>query len=694
MSNPASRIDELRSAIRAHDDAYYGADAPTIPDADYDDLVRELRVLEAEHPDLVTPDSPTRRPGAAQGPTPFAPVKHSVPMMSLDNAMDFDELKAWGERTSKRLEAAGRTSGVRYTCELKIDGLAVSIRWENGVYVQAATRGDGRTGEDVTANVGVIATVPHQLSGEPPEVLEARGEVYLPLEAFRELVARTEADNDEAERAGRKPKPVPVNPRNAGAGSLRQKDSSVTAGRGLSWWCYQLGELVGAPHPPSHSEALSWMGSLGLPINPETTTFDTLEEVYDFCERWEANRHDLPYEIDGIVVKVDDLESREVLGATAKAPRWAIAYKLPPEERTTTLVDIQVSVGRTGRATPFAVLEPVFVGGSTVSMATLHNEDQVALKDVRPGDTVVVRKAGDVIPEVVGPVLDVRPDGLKPWRFPRTCPACGEPLVRAEGEVDHRCVNAECPARRLARISHFASRGAMDIEGLGERQIELFLDLGLLEDVADIYALDLAAVRDLDGYGDRAVANLSAAIEASKQRPLANLLFGLNIVHLGPTGAQLLVEHLRTLDAIMEADAEEIAGIDGIGPVIARSVHDFFADPANRELVARLVEAGVTTAAPERDDAQQLEQVLSGRSVVVSGTLDGYTRDAASEAITARGGKAPGGVSKSTLALVVGDSPGASKVTKAEKLGVPIIDEEGFEHLLRTGELPDGTNQA
>ena len=680
-----ARVEWLRAEVQRHDDAYYGHDAPTIPDADYDALVRELKVLEAEHPDLVTPDSPTQRPGAPAGRTPFAPVDHTVPMMSLDNAMDAGELRAWGERTVKRLVEAGIESQVRYVCELKIDGLAVSIRWEQGRYVGAATRGDGRTGEDVTANVGVIESVPHRLGGDPPAVLEARGEIYLPVEAFEALVRRTEAENAEAEAAGRKPRPVPVNPRNAGAGSLRQKDSTVTAGRGLSWWCYQLGPVEGAEVPPSHSGALGWLSSLGLPTNPETTAFDDMDSVYEFCDHWVEHRHDLPYEIDGVVVKVDDLHAQQVLGATSKAPRWAVAYKLPPEERTTLLHDIDVSVGRTGRATPFAVLEPVFVGGSTVGMATLHNEDQVAAKDVRPGDTVVVRKAGDVIPEVVGPVLEARPEGLRRWRFPKDCPSCGEPLVREEGEADHRCVNDSCPARRLARISHFASRGAMDIEGLGEKQVELFIELGLLADVADIFSLDFERIGELRGYGERAVSNLRTSIEESKKRPLANLLFGLNIVHLGPAGAQLLVEAFGSLGAIRSASEEDLAAVDGVGPVIAESVHRWFADPANAVLADRLVEAGVTTEAPEVEGSE-LEQTLEGRSVVVTGAVEGYSRDEAAAAIVARGGKSPGSVSKSTYALVVGESPGASKLTKADKFGIPVVDGENFEQLLETGE--------
>ena len=532
--------------------------------------------------------------------------------------------------------------------------------------------------------MAVIDAVPAQLADGAPAMLEARGEIYLPLDAFHALQTRTVAENEAAEAAGRKPRPVPVNPRNAGAGSLRQKDPSVTAGRGLSWWCYQLGPVEGAEAPASHSGALEWLGELGLPINPLTTTVDSLDEVYDFCDHWVERRHDLPYEIDGVVVKVDDLAVQRVLGATAKAPRWAIAYKLPPEERTTTLLDIQVSIGRTGKATPFAVLEPVFVGGSTVGLATLHNEDQVAAKDVRPGDTVIVRKAGDVIPEVVGPVLEARPDGLAAWVFPTECPSCGSPLVRPEGEANHRCGNPDCPQKRLARIAHFASRGAMDIEGLGEQQVALFIELGMLHDIAGVYDLDLDRLGELRGYGERAIANLRGAIEASKSRPLVNLLFGLNIVHLGPSGAELLVGSLGTLAAIRSASVEELSAIDGVGPVIAESVHAFFAEPANAELVDRLVAAGVTTEGERRE---QLPQTLAGRSVVVTGTLDGLSRDGAAAAIKAHGGKSPGSVSKSTFAVVVGESPGASKLTKAESLGIPVLDEAGFERLLQTGEL-------
>ena len=682
--DPAGRVDFLRERIRTHDRAYYELDAPTLPDADYDLLVRELRSLEATHPDLITPDSPTQRVAGAAS-SQFAPVQHRVRMMSLDNAMDADELRAWGERTGRRLAELGRADDVRYVCELKIDGLAVSLRYESGALVLAATRGDGRTGEDVTANVRGIDAVPQELVGPVPEVLEVRGEIYLPIESFRRLRERTEAENEAAVAAGRRPRPLPANPRNAGAGSLRQKDPTVTAGRGLSFWSYQLGELVGVDAPPTHSGALELLGALGLPVNPATRSCGSLDEVYEFCAHWVEHRHDLDYEIDGVVVKVDDLRVQQALGATAKAPRWAIAYKLPPEERTTGLLDIQVSIGRTGKATPFAVMEPVFVGGSTVSMATLHNEDQVRIKDVRPGDTVVVRKAGDVIPEVVGPVLEFRPEGSAPWTFPTDCPSCGEPLVRAEGEAQHLCVNDACPQKRWAAVCHFASRGALDIEGLGETQVQTFMDLGLIDDVADVFSLDYDRIGELRGYGETSLDNLRAAVDAARSRPLARLLFGLNITHLGQAGAEVLATSLGSLEAIATASIEDLSAVDGVGPVIAASVHEWFADPGHRDLVDRLVAAGVNTRGPERS---VLPQTLAGRSVVVSGTLERHSREQAEEAVKARGGKSPGSVSKRTTALVVGAEPGASKVTKATDLGIPILDEVAFERLLETGELP------
>ena len=675
-TEPSARVEALVALLRKHNAAYYEHDAPTIPDADYDELVRELRVLEELHPDLIVADSPASATVGGAPSALFAEITHRVPMMSLDNAMDVGELRGWGERTARKLESLGLDAAdVRYACELKIDGLAMSIRYEGGRYVQAATRGNGRVGEDVTPNVAGIGAVPDRLL-DAPEVVEARGEVYLPLEAF-EALNRAQLD------AG---KPTYANPRNTAAGSLRQKDASITAGRGLAFWSYQLGEVVGGPELSTHSEALEWLRSLGLPVNPETRVLGSLDEVYEFCTHWTDHRHDLAYEIDGIVVKIDSFAVQAALGFTSKAPRWAIAYKLPPEERTTLLHDIEVSIGGKGKATPFAVLEPVVVAGSTVTRATLHNEDQVRLKDVRPGDTVIVRKAGDVIPEVVGPVLELRPPGAAPWVFPEVCPCeHHSPLVRLEGEAKHQCMLSACPMQRLGRISDFASRSAMDIDGLGEKQVQLFIDLGILTDVADIYSLDYDRILAQRGYQETSVNKLRNAIEASKHRPLGNLLFGLNIAHLGSSGAETLAAGLGSLQAIMEASVDDIAAVEGIGPTIAKSVVAFFADDENRQLVDRLIAAGVNTIGPERST---LPQVLAGKAIVVTGGLEGFTRESVEAAIKARGGKSPGSVSKKTTAVVVGDDPGASKLAKATELGIPVLDEAQFVHLLETGEVP------
>ena len=675
------RVDELRRQLDRWNAEYYAGE-PTVADADFDEAMRELSGLEAAHPELAAADSPTRNVGAAAASATFAAVTHAVPMMSIDNAMSADELRGWAERARRRLDAAGyppegSDAPIQYSCELKIDGLAMSLRYEGGRFVRAATRGDGRVGEDVTANVATIPEIPHELGEGAPEVLEVRGEVYLPVPVFERL-------NEARDAAGQ---PRYANPRNTAAGSLRQKDATITRSRHLNFWCYQLGELVGAERPPGHAAVLDWLGSMGFPVNPNTSTFDDLDDVLDYIEHWVAHRHDLDYEIDGVVVKIDELAAQQALGATSKAPRWAIAYKLPPEERTTRLTDIQVSIGRTGAATPFAVLEPVVIAGSTVGMATLHNQDQVAAKDVRPGDTVIVRKAGDVIPEVVAPVLADRPDGTEPWVFPTRCPCpLGSTLVRPEGEAKHRCVTAECPFQRLARLAHFASRGALDIDGLGERQLQRFLDLDLLADVADIYSLDYEAIAQLDGYQQRSVDNLAASIEASKTRPLERLLVGLNIFHLGPAGAEVLARHFDDLDAIMSADVEQLGALDGIGPIIAASVAQFFAMEDNVNLVERLRAAGLNF---EGTGGPSIEQTLDGASVVVTGTLSGFTRDGAAAAIKERGGKSPGSVSKKTTAVVVGNEPGASKLTKAQELGVPILDEAGFVALLATGTLPE-----
>ena len=676
---------ELRATIAYHNDLYHGKDSPEISDAAFDDLLRKLAELEAKHPELLNDSSPTQMIGS--GAATFDPVTHRVPMTSLDNAMNVAELQAWGERAAKGLNNVA----MQFACELKIDGLALSIRYENGELVQAATRGDGKVGEDVTANVRTIGVIPKKLvakSGSAvPSVLEVRGEVYMSIEAFEKFRDAKLRENEKRVRDGKKPEAVPANPRNAGAGSLRQKNAQVTATRELSFWAYQLGEVVGAPNFTTHSQTLEYLRSLGFPVNPEVKTLNSLSKVIDFCQRWETSRHDLNYEIDGVVVKLDDLAQREQLGFTSRAPRWAIAVKFAPEERNTILKDISVSIGRTGRATPFAVLEPVVLSGSTVSMATLHNREQVQLKDVRPGDTVVVRKAGDVIPEVVGPVLSLRPKNSKPWKFPTTC-VCDlkSKLVQVEGEADTRCVEPECPFQRDQRIIHFASRGAMDIEGLGEKTVFALSDKNFVSDIGDLYSLTLEKLLQLDGFAELSAKNLLKAIADSKSRPLAKLLVGLGIKNLGPAAAETLSRRFGSLDAIIEATPEQLSEIDGVGEVIAKKITDWFAEKSHMAIIEKFRAAGVEFGNVAVNDAPQN---LVGKAIVVTGTVEGFSREGAQEAITSRGGKSPGSVSAKTFALVVGDEPGASKLTKATELGIPIIDAAGFLKLLETGELPN-----
>ena len=677
--------DELRAAIAYHNDLYHGKDNPEISDAAFDEILRKLAELEAKYPKLRDDSSPTQTIGA--GAATFDPVTHRVPMTSLDNAMDVAELQAWGERAAKGLNNVA----MQFACELKIDGLAFSIRYENGELVQAATRGDGRVGEDVTANVRTIGVIPKKLVAKSgaavPSVLEVRGEVYMSIEAFEKFRDAKLRENEKRVRDGKKPEAVPANPRNAGAGSLRQKNAQVTATRELSFWAYQLGEVVGAPNFTTHSQTLDYLRLLGFPINPEVKTLDSLSRVVDFCRHWETSRHELNYEIDGVVVKLDDLAQREQLGFTSRAPRWAIAVKFAPEERNTILKDISVSIGRTGRATPFAVLEPVVLSGSTVSMATLHNREQVQLKDVRPGDTVVVRKAGDVIPEVVGPVLSLRQKNSKPWKFPTTC-VCDlkSKLVQVEGEADTRCVEPECPFQRDQRIIHFASRGAMDIEGLGEKTVFALSDKNFVSDIGDLYSLTLEKLLQLDGFAELSAKNLLKAIADSKSRPLAKLLVGLGIKNLGPAAAESLSRRFGSLDAIIEATPEQLSEIDGVGEVIATKIANWFADKSHMAIIKKFRAAGVEFGNVAVNDAPQN---LVGKAVVVTGTVEGFSREGAQEAITSRGGKSPGSVSAKTFALVVGDEPGSSKLTKATELGVPIIDAAGFLKLLETGELPN-----
>ena len=908
-----ARVAELRRLVRRHRELYDGEDAPEISDADYDDLLAELRGLEERHPELADPDSPTRTVGAPPS-VLFAPVTHDVAMMSLDNAFDLDELRAWDTRAASRLDGPAGP----YVCELKFDGLAISVRYERGRLVRAATRGDGRVGEDVTHNVATIDDVPHRLGSGAPAVLEVRGEVYMAVSAFERL-------NEARETAG---EARYANPRNTAAGSLRQKDPAVTAERELSWWCYQLGTVEGGPSFERHSQTLKFLADLGLPVNPASAPAAELSDVEDYVRTAERQRHGYDYEIDGVVVKVDDLRRQADLGVTSHHPRWAVAFKFPPEERNTKLLDIEVSIGGKGKATPFAVLEPVFVGGSTVQMATLHNEDQVKAKDVRPGDTVVVRKAGDVIPEVLRPVLSERPEGLPAWEFPKVCPCPHEsPLVREGDDAAHRCRHPRCPAQQAGGIEHFASRGAMDIEGLGEKNVRLLIDEGLLQDIGDIFALPakaetlaklkmestygeenakrllkaveastgrppgarvggqydyrrlaavyapggrpaadllrglgikgvgektaqalverlrslgavaaapeavlvgtcgistrvagnlqrffgdpaeqatlraladagvqavagvvsaLAAARveaavgvvargegedenlrggasgegaadegsvpsdagpDLEAlvgrirnyatamkltglgetlagalvaeglvrgladlyrldvgkvanlptvrtFGAQNAANLLAGIEASKERSLARLLFGLNIRHLGGAAGELLADAFGDLDKIAAASKDELAEVPGVGPTIAASVRAFFEDEANKRVVEKLRRAGVNFAGPPPTEAsdtsagETLPATLEGKAIVVTGTLESYSRGEAAAVIANRGGSTPASVSRATTAVVAGASPGASKLSRAAKLGVPVLDEAAFDHLLATGELP------
>jgi DNA ligase (NAD+) len=671
-----ARVGALRDLIRYHNERYYGTDEPEISDAEFDALLRELIELEQQDPSLVDPDSPTQSPGAATQST-FAPVEHRVPMLSLDNAFSDEELVAWGARVERAL-----IGSIRYVSEPKMDGLAMSLLYEDGKLVSGATRGDGRVGEDVTANVRTIGDVPKKLRGaKPPAVLEVRGEVYMPLRAFEELNRR----QSEAEAR------LFANPRNAAAGSLRVKDVSITASRDLALFCYQLGAKTGGPALRTHVQTLEWLRDLGFPVNPEIKTHDDLASVYAFCQAMQEQRHSLGYEIDGVVVKVDDLAQREEVGFTSKAPRWAIAYKFPPEERTTTLLGIKVSIGRTGRATPFAQLEPVFVGGSTVAQATLHNEDEVARRDVRPGDTVIVRKAGDVIPEVVGPVLTKRPKRSRPWHFPKDCPQCGSPLVRLEGESNHHCINVECPAQRVQRIVHFASRGALDIEGLGDERVVQLVREELIADAGDLYSLTLERLVELERIGERSGQLLLDAIEKSKEQPLWRVLVGLGISHVGPTAAQALARGLGSLDAIAAASVEELVACEGVGQIIAESVQRFFGLDGNHEVIEKLRAAGVNFAGPAPAPVIEGSASLAGLSIVLTGGLERTTREETTAALEVRGAKVTGSVSKKTSFVVAGGSPG-SKLAKAESLGVRVLDEAGLELLLSGG--PDALPEA
>ncbi|HEV3475172.1 MAG TPA: NAD-dependent DNA ligase LigA [Actinomycetota bacterium] len=658
LSEAKRRVEELREQISHHDYRYYVLDEPEVSDAEYDELMRELRTLEEEFPELITPDSPTQRV-SGQPAELFAPAPHRAPMLSLDNAFSWEELNAWGKRVERQL---GRQAD--FVCELKIDGLAVALTYESGSYVRGATRGDGYTGEDITANIRTIRQVPVNLRvKDAPKVLEVRGEVYLPVKAFEKL-------NEGLVQNEQRPF---ANPRNAAAGSLRQKDPQVTASRPLRLWCHGIGAAQGKRFA-RHSEILEYLGQAGLPVPPTTERLETLEEVFAYCERWEARRHDVDYEIDGVVVKVDQTALQEELGATSKAPRWAIAYKFPPEERTTLLRHIFTHTGRTGVVTPFAQLEPVFVGGVTVTTATLHNEDEVARKDVRERDTVVVRRAGDVIPEVVGPVPSKRPKNARRWKFPQTCPSCETALVR-EGAY-WRCPNrAACPSQNVEWLFHFASRGAMDIEHLGYKTGLALLERDWVKDPADVYFITDEQLAELPGFKEKSISNLRTSIEASKDRDLWRLLVALSIPHVGSHVAQVLAGAFGSIDALMKASAEDLEGVEEIGPIVAAAVHAWFKDAGNRKLLDKLRKAGVRMADPPKK--KRGKGPLEGNTIVLTGGLESMSREEATKAAQDAGARVASSVSKKTDFVVAGTDPG-TKYDKAQSVGVEIIDEKEF----------------
>lgn len=691
LQEAARRAEELRALIRYHDHLYYVLDRPEISDAEYDALFRELEDLETAYPQLVTPDSPTQRVGGEPLPE-FSEVRHVEPMLSLANARNEEELRAWYGRVVKLAEEAGaERQALRFVLEPKIDGLAVSLRYEEGRLTVGATRGNGEVGEDVTANLRTIRAVPLSMlpAGQPfPEMVEVRGEVYLPLAAFARL-------NEQRIAAG---EPTFANPRNAAAGSLRQLDPRVTASRPLSVWFYGIGYCRGRDFA-THHEVLEWLRTAGFRVNPHVSMAASVEEIVAGCREWQERREQLDYDIDGVVVKLDDRKLQAVLGAAGRDPRWAVAYKFAPSTAQTRLVRINVNVGRTGILVPWAELEPVEVGGVTVERATLHNEEDIHRKDLREGDMVIVQRAGDVIPQVVAPLTYLRTGAEKPFSMPRNCPSCGTPVVRQPGEVAVRCPNPDCPAKQVEAVKHFVSKGAMDIEGVGDKLVERLLSLGLIRDGADLYRLRADQLAGLERLGDKSAANIIAAIEASKKRPVSRVLFALGIPHVGAENAELLMRRFRSIDALRKASVEEISAVTGIGPMIAQSVWQFFRDPRHLDMLRRLEEAGVIMAMPETAGETGAEAVaasgvtgglgrggagsgpFAGKTFVLTGTLPNLTREQATELIEAAGGRVTGSVSSKTDYAVVGENPG-SKLTRAQELGIPLLDEEGLRRLL------------
>jgi DNA ligase (NAD+) len=664
--DPLQRAQELREQLRYHSYRYYVLDDPVLSDSAYDTLYRELQELEAEHPDLITPDSPTQRVGG-QVREEFAAVEHPRPMLSLNNAFSPDELRAWHERFL-RLLPSDFPEPV-YVVEPKIDGLTVVLHYQGGLFSLGATRGDGFRGEDITPNLRTVKAVPLRIPlarngdlGKAPARLVVRGEAYMPLDKF-------EAFNREQEAAGKR---TYANPRNTAAGSLRVLDPAITAARPLSLFCYQVVEMDGGPVLRSQWAALDYLRNMGFPVSDQSRRFDDFEQVVEYAAAWREERGNLNFETDGLVIKIDDFATQERLGVVGNAPRSMIAYKYPSAEAVTRLKRIVINVGRTGTLNPLAELEPVRVGGVTVSHATLHNADYVAGLDIREGDMVTVKRAGEVIPQVLGPVLELRPPEAQPWHMPDRCPACGEPVERVAGEVAYYCVNAACPAQLVRSVEHFVSKGAMDIDGFGIRQAELFVEKGLIHDVADIYYLAAEPLLEMEGFGEKKVSNLLAAIKASKQRPPDRLLAALGIQGVGGVNAQTLMDHFRSLKALAAATPEELRQVPGVGPKLADSIAGWFSHDPNRRLVDKLKAADVCTTVDAIQPAGAQE--LQGLTFVITGTLPSLSREQATDLIQAHGGKVTGAVSGNTSYLVAGEKAG-SKLDKAHKLGVKVIDE-------------------
>jgi DNA ligase (NAD+) len=684
--DPAERAAELREAIDDANYAYYVMDAPSIEDQAWDRMLRELQDLEAAHPELVTPDSPTQRVGA----TPqagFADVRHDYPMLSLGNSFGHEELREFDQRVRRGLGLGSDDPPVRYVCELKIDGLAISLRYHLRNFDRGATRGDGLTGEDISANLRTVRAIPLRLRADPPgDKLEVRGELYMPRGAFAQL-------NEQLEKAG---KPLYANARNTAAGTVRQKDPGVTAGRRLSVWCYQL---VGAHGLETHWESLELIRTLGFPVNPNIRRVHGIDDVIAYVEEWGEARRALDYETDGIVIKVDSLADQERLGFVSRSPRWATAYKFPAQQVTTKLEAIEVYVGRTGALTPVAHVVPVFVGGTTVRNATLHNLDEIRRRDLRVGDTVVLQRAGDVIPDVVGPVVDARDGTETVWEMPERCPVCDTPAIHEEGEVVWRCPNPWCPAQRLGALLHFTGRGGMDIEGAGYAVVNQLVERGLLTEPADLYRLNVEDLEALDRFARKSAENLQTAIQASRRRPLARIINALGMRHVGEQTAIDLAAWLtrenprgdaeseegwtrRVADQLAGASADELTAVPGIGRVVAEAIVEYFAGEHTRDTLRHFVEAGVVAEAPDPGaPAEAAEGPLSGKTLVVTGTLARFSREEAEEAIRAAGGHAAGSVSAKTDYLVAGEKAG-TKLTKAEQLGVPVLDEDAFRRIL------------